>query len=289
MDQRNISYKKVTAISVCYFFCFLFSASKASIASTLDNGFQLVLTPFSQQVEYKESEQHRIYNQEQGTLNGFKYQLNYYFNDMSIGFSGSHSKGILAYIGRTQHGVTLPTKTKIDHNIFNISLSKELIDLSNTYCISCGQLVVLVGGRYEQTNRDILSKATVSGLEETYKFSLAELGFIWHVPNFLYLDWMIRISHFRALNATMTVDFLSLYDNEKIPLNTVYANQAELQMSYPLLENMQLGFILNFNASKIEKSDVFPLYSQNQISGSFYQPKRTSKSLTVGFLFTANF
>lgn len=289
LHVRNL--KEVAANLVCRFFClllFLFSsASPAGIADK--NHFALAITPYSQQVNYKESESGRVYNVEQGTLTGFKYQLSYQFDNWSMDVSGDHSKGTLDYYGRTQLGRKLETNTDIHRDIFKIHFTKPIINFSDYACSSCGELSTFVGAIYEQTYRNILSKGIITGLEEKYEISMGELGLIWELPNFLFVDWMIKVMHSQSFDANLDVNFLSTYNNTNVPLNRVYVNQAELNIRYTVSKDVRLGLMLNYIASKIEKSDKFPLYKQTEQSGIFYQPQREMNGVGVGLMLSVDF
>ena len=286
----NLINKAVANLAFRFFyFLVLYFLSKVLMASTLGERYLIKLTPYTQQIEYKESENSRIFNQEQGTLNGLKYQLSYLINDWGIELSGDHSFGNLDYVGQTQLGRTAATKTNINRDIFQLLLSKELIDFSKNDCLACGKISIFTGGKYDLTHRDILSKGKITGLEETYQISMAELGLTWQVPNLIYVDWMLNISHSQAFKSSLDINFLSPYDNTKVPLNDVYVNEAELLISYLFLKKMTIGLKLKYSESEIEKSDVFPLYKQQRKSGSFYQPQREIQSILIGLQLSADF
>ena len=62
----------------------------------------------------------------------------------------------------------------------------------------------------------------------------------------------------------------------------MYVNQAELLLTYPMSDNINLGILFNYSKSLIEKSDTFPITIDHITRGSFYQPQRAMYSKRVG-------
>lgn len=291
MAMLNVNNSKNGAAKlVCSFGCLLsLLLPHTSKASQQNNNYLISPTPYTQQVDYKETEGARIFNQEEGSLNGINYQLSYRFDDWQLQVSGDHSNGSLDYLGKTQRGRTVTTRTNINRDIFQLSFAHEFFDFSEYDCVKCGVLAFFIGAKHDQTNRDISSKGNIVGLTETYKVSMAELGLAWHVCEFLSLDWVLKFSHSEAYDAKLKINFLSSYDNSEITLNRVYENDVELAVSYPLSEHIWLAFMLNYVESKIDKSDKFPLYIKQQQRGTFYQPQREMQAIRFGLQFIANF
>ena len=251
MRLFKLILKKATTFNVVRFFLFLYLCSfsllvSATIAASEDESrYIFSLTPYRQNVSFKESEKQQVYNSEKGRLTGINATLSYHIDDWQLSFSGEKSRGTLQYFGQTQLGRELSTKTNIENSVYELSLEKELWDLTTTTCLFCGKFSAFIALSYDSVHRDILSKANVSGLSEQYSFSLAELGANWKAKNLLFVDWQLSLSHAQAMNARLDVNFLSSYNKTSIPLNNVYVNQAELVITYTVATNIDIGLILN--------------------------------------------
>lgn len=287
--------KKAITLHVVRFFVFLclsfFSllVKSASISPEEESGYLLSLTPYTENISFKESELQEIYNTEKGHLTGIKAKFSYYINDWKLSIYGDQSHGTLQYFGQTQLGQKLSTTTNIDNNLYGLSLDKEFWNFTRNACRFCGSLSAFLALNYESIDRDIMSQANVNGLTEEYRFSLAELGVIWEVENLLFVDWQLSLSHGQAMNAQLEVDFSSSYDKTTIPLNNVYVNQVELAITYTLVPLIDIGLLLNYSKSFIEKSEKFPLFTNGIQIGRFYQPQRSMYSTRIGLQLTSHF
>lgn len=282
----NLSTIKAnTFYGVRFFYALFFSLfSIGATALETDPSYHFSFTPYNQNVSFKETEQEQLYNKEQGNLVGMEYKFRYQLETWSFSFMGDYNQGNLDYVGKTQLGRELSTTTEIEGNKYSLSAERTVWDFANetkSYC----KLSAFLSINYEQINRDIQSFENVSGLYEQYTFSLAELGISWSVKNILNLDWQFRISHSQAFRADLAIDFLANYSDTSIPLNSVYTNQAELLVTYPIARNTSLGFNLNYRDSFIEKSDDFPLYKGESVRGTFYQPQREMQLIEIGVIF----
>ncbi|MGJ8692929.1 MAG: hypothetical protein ACSHW0_10655 [Thalassotalea sp.] len=199
------------------------------------------------------------------------------------------SKGAISYIGTTQLGRKASTTTVIKQDIIQLLVANKLIHFSGLNCLRCGELDAFIVIKHQGTQRDILSNGNITGLKERYHIPMVGLGLAWQVKQIFQFNWQLKIWRSQAFNPTLAISFLSSYDESKIKLNAVYANQGEFSISYPLSEAIQLGLIVSYSESEIERSDNFPLYIEQYKNGSFYQPPRTIKTTSLGLRFEIKF
>lgn len=275
-SQKVLVNLACTFLWLFYFFHFKVYADYPS------KDFTTKVTGFYEDISYKELSEGRIFNQETGIVSGLDYQFSYLFKEWFFTLLGEHSNGTLNYVGLTQLGREKSTKTTLHRRLYQFNISRELVNFNDSECRHCGVLFIFSGVKYQNTERNILSQAKVSGLSETYQMDLAVIGLTWKYPQLLYLDWHVSLSHEQSFNSDLSINFLRFYDNHEIPLNKFSSTELELAVGYPLNNNTSLGLLITYNQSDMRQSDTFPLLSDGIEKGSFYQPERRLQAIKVG-------
>jgi hypothetical protein len=145
---------------------------------------------------------------------------------------------------------------------------------------------LITGGGYRQWHRDILSTATASGLDETYRWGYGLLGLrgeqAFNNETRIVADLQLT----RTLNPEVNVDFVSSFDDVSLALGEETGFRASLAMHWQLGISATLWLAPWYEYWKLGRSTNADLCRNGVVIGTVFEPRSETRNsgVTVGVI-----
>ncbi|MEN8166122.1 MAG: hypothetical protein ABFR65_01430 [Pseudomonadota bacterium] len=214
-------------------------------------------------------------DREEGWLPGVKAGLNLEYDQVLVETSLWWSAGRVDYTSRR-------VDTTTDEDIRNLEI------LAGTWFFTTDRLRagLIAGGGYREWRRDILSTATASGLDETYRWGYGLLG-LRGEQAFNRETRVIADLHFtRTLNPKVNVDFAGRFDDVSLALVEETGFRARLAIDWQLATAMTLWLAPWYEYWELGRSADAELLRNGVSIGTVFEPRSETRNagITVGVI-----
>jgi len=238
---------------------------------------------------YKEfSRNNRLIDKEDDAMPGLTFALIRHWQDWSAKLKLTNHKGIVTYIGQTQSGIPVTSKTDTDIQDYSLSISRWISTQDNT------RFAIYTGYGQHKWHRNIRSTTTssgapVNGLDERYYWDYIVLGSKLELYNKSNSQWLIDFQYNYSLNADIDVNFTG-FDQITLPLGDTWGFRFASPYQFKVKNQLFIKLEPYYEYWEIDRGEVRKLRNNGVVTTiSVVEPRSETQNFGINLSIVKSF